>query len=306
MTAAVEPSKTIEIQERDIDLLRGLFVSRIMTLDHIAAIHFNGKREMAKKRVQKLKSAGYIGERSRHASAPSVLYLSNPAFKLLQERGELSGFPRLTGPALLKRAQVSELTLQHELDVMSVKASIVSAIRMLNHLNVAEFSTWPLLNQFTIRRSEIDPVQSGDQIVKPDGFVRVHESETDGGVSEHTFFLELDRSTETQDKLAHKARCYLQYYRSGGFAKKQGRSVSEREQFPFLVLFVCKSAARRDNGIERLLQNDPPTLTQAWLTTFQEVTTDPLGAIWIRPRDFRDARRNHADDAVRRHSLFDV
>jgi len=48
----------VQLQPRDFELLRGLFESRVMTLAHVSALYFDGKREMAKKRVQKLKAAG--------------------------------------------------------------------------------------------------------------------------------------------------------------------------------------------------------------------------------------------------------
>jgi hypothetical protein len=35
----------ILLQERDLDLLRDLFESRLMTTAHVAALHFGGRRE---------------------------------------------------------------------------------------------------------------------------------------------------------------------------------------------------------------------------------------------------------------------
>jgi hypothetical protein len=54
------PLSQISLQERDIFLLRGLFESRVMTTDHATALYFDGKYDPAKKRLQKLKSAGLI------------------------------------------------------------------------------------------------------------------------------------------------------------------------------------------------------------------------------------------------------
>src|ERR1700722_14547204 len=45
--------------------------------------------------------------------------------------------------------------------------------------------------------------------VKPDGFIRIHEREDSGDTYQSIFFLELDRSTETLETLATRARCYL-------------------------------------------------------------------------------------------------
>gem|GEM_PF-4012486 len=47
------------------------------------------------------------------------------------------------------------------------------------------------------------------------------------------------------------------------------------------------------------IQNTPPILTVVWLTTFGEVTTDSLGAIWMRPRDYRDITEGTAFDPRR-------
>ena len=47
---------------------------------------------------------------------------------------------------------------------------------------------------------------------------------------------------------------------------------------------------RRNNLALRLCQVRPyPIHEQVWLTTFKEVTTDPLGGIWIRPLDYLNA-----------------
>lgn len=52
----------IDLQPRDVALLRGFFESRIMNLAHVSALYFDGKSDMAKKRVQKLKKAGLLRE----------------------------------------------------------------------------------------------------------------------------------------------------------------------------------------------------------------------------------------------------
>lgn len=278
----------IEFQERDLALLRGLFESRVMTSKHVAALYFDGRTEAAKKRLQKLKAAGLVSERSRRAYEASLLFLGSRAFKLLSERGCLADYPKLGRDALDKRGQVSALTLRHELEVMDVKAALMGAVAKTQSFKTVEFSTWPRLNQFRAHR----PSTRTEVVVKPDGFLRIREDEPSGKAYEHTFFLELDRSTETQETLADKAVCYLHYYKSGGLAVRFGQSRSAYKDFPFRVLMVFKNAERRNNTAERLIQNTPPILTQTWLTTFQEVLSDPLGAIWVRPLDYREATKD--------------
>jgi hypothetical protein len=62
---------------------------------------------------------------------------------------------------------------------------------------------------------------------------------------------------------------------------------------------VLPNEERRNNMAERLLQNDPPALTMVWLTTFAEIKVDPLGAIWMRPLEYREITKGTQYDASR-------
>ena len=113
--------------------------------------------------------------------------------------------------------------------------------------------------------------------------------DTSGDKFEHTFFLEVDLSTESQEILVTRAGCYLDYFKSGGFAVRNGGTRSQFKDYPFRVLMVFKTAERRNNIAERLLQHNPPILSMVCLATLDEVKANPLGGIWIRPSDYRDA-----------------
>ena len=283
---ATSKTGALQFQDRDFALLTGLFESRIMTVPHIAALYFEGKSEAAKKRLQKLKAVGLIGERERRVNEPSILFLTRKAFGELRDHGSLSEYPSLSSASLDRRVRVSDLTLRHELEVMDVKAAFHSAIAQSGQYFLERFNTWPLLYQFDALR----PGHGGTEVlVKPDGFVRIHEKERDGGLSEHTFFLEVDRSSETLNTLADRAGCYLDYYKSGAFAVRNGADRSAYKDYPFRVLMVFKTAERRNNTAERLLQNNPPIFRQVWLSTVEEVRSNPLSAIWFRPIDYAKA-----------------
>lgn len=281
-------SLPISLQARDLALLRGLFECRVMTTDHATTLYFDGNYEPSKKRLQKLKAAGLITERPRRAFEPSILFLTRKGLTLLQEKGVLAQYPAFDLPALDRRAHVSNLTIRHELEVMDVKTAFHAAIKATASFIIAEFSTWPLLNEFTAYR----PGGNGVEVpVKPDGFIRIHETNADGDKFERAFFLELDRSSEVQETLVAKAGCYLDYYRRGGFAVRNRATRDDFKKFPFRVLMVFKNAERRNNTALRLLQNTPPILTMVYLSTLEEVTHDPTGAIWIRPLDYREATK---------------
>jgi hypothetical protein len=287
-------SLPISFQKRDLDLLRGFFESRVMTTAHATTLYFDNRVDAANKRLQKLKSCGFIGERPRRAFQPSVLFLTRKGIKQLGTEGILQNYPPFSLPALDRRARVSDLTIRHELEVMDVKAAFQSAIKASPQRTIAAFITWPLLNEFKAYRPGH---KSTEVLVKPDGFILIHETEADGSKFERTFFLEVDRSTETQDVLVERAGCYFDYYKSGGFAVRNGATRADYKQFPFRVLMVFKSAERRNNTAERLLQCAQPIFKQACLATLADVIHDPFGAVWIRPFDYREATRGTQFDA---------
>lgn len=273
------------VQDRDLSLLRSLFESRILTAEHIADLHFSGRREAAKKRLQKLKAAQVISARKRRAFEPEILFLAPAGLALLRQRGVLTDYPEIGRQALLARTRVSDLTLRHELEVLDVKCAFHRAIAKTATFVIAEFSTWPLLFEFEAAAANDD----AEVLVRPDAFVRIHETEADGGLSEHTFFLEVDRSSETLDTLLSRVARYANYYRSGGFAQRNGAPRGEFRDYPFRVLLVFKTGERRNNFAERMLRSPAPVLTQVCLSTTAEATADPLGSIWISPADYRNA-----------------
>jgi len=271
-----------------------------MTLNHITHLFFDGHGEAAKKRIQRLKEDRYIRERARRVYQPSILHLSRRAFAALSERGMLSEYPQLAWNQLEDRAKVSESTLKHEIQVVDVKTAFSRAIRSTSHYELIEFSTWPLLYQFEAAQpAPPGTYQSARVLIKPDGFVRLHEQSPEGDLFEHFLFLEVDRSTESRETLARRAFGYQDFYRRGGLAIRYGATREAYRDFPFRVLMVLPNEERRNNMAERLLQNDPPVLTMVWLTTFSEITTNPLAAIWMRPLDYRDITKGTLYDSSR-------
>src|SRR5262249_9607093 len=153
----------------------------------------------------------------------------------------------------------------HELAVLDVKAAFCQALKLHPHLSIPNFSTWPKLHEFRVpfrnRRRES---------VRPDGFFQVIER-TSSGPQQHSFFLEVDRSTESQQILTAKATDYRDYYRSGGFARRNGAPRSEFKKFPFRVLLVCVSQERLKNTAESLLSGNPSIRTQVHLSTLDAI-----------------------------------
>jgi len=277
----------LSLQPRDLEILVTLFESRIATILHLAAFHFDGKIDAARKRLQALKKAGFVATRRRKAYEPALLSISKRGLQLLTAEGALQSYPAFSWPAIERRNAVSALTLAHELMTLDTKAAFVNAIRHSAKFSVASFTTWPLLSQFVCH----EPLPYGgtkETLIKPDGFFWLIEQEK-GGPYDHSFFLEVDRSTETLETISRKCACYCDYYRSGGFAVKQGAARSDFNRHPFRVLLVCKSKERCNNIAATLVNMHPPILRQVWLATFDDVKRDPLGQIWLEPATLREA-----------------
>lgn len=271
-------AQSLVVQDRDIDLLRELLESRLVTLSQAADIVFRGKREAAKKRLQRLKAAGFIGHRDRRPDEPATIFLTNRGISVLIDRGILAKYGDIRTP-VTKRAHVSPLTLRHERQVMGIKAAFYSAARKAGKLSIVKFTTWPKLCEFRTRDAK------GRRFtLKPDGYASLQESPHSGRII-HDLFLELDRSTESLATLIAKAEGYLEHYRSGGYAKTRGVSPDRYKACPFRILMVVQSKERSVNVRRRLLNNKPPIRTQVYVGTFSEVIEDPLGAVWRRPVD---------------------
>ncbi|MFO1459464.1 MAG: replication-relaxation family protein [Verrucomicrobiota bacterium] len=283
----------IALQPRDLSILRTLFECRVFTTTHAASLFFNGRKEAAKKRLQILKRAGLIAERPRAPSEPAVLYLSRKGLETLRDDGILSEYPAFDLPTLLRRAQVGSSTIRHELEVMDAKVAFHEAVKAQPNLSLPRFSTWPLLNSFTVSH----PKGKGAKVlVLPDGYFEIHETASGRAPKIHRFFLEMDRSTESLETLVSRSASYFAHYRSGGFAKSQGGDRATFRSFPFRVLIVVSSSGRRDNLLEALIATTPPIYSIAWIATRDDLLRNPLNPIWSLPNESRSstARSTHS------------
>lgn len=213
-----------------------------------------------------------------------MLTLTRKGYELLKVRGELERYPATTWERLDKRLRVSPLTIAHEVEVMEFRAAFVAAVRRRPSLTIVEFCTWPAMIAF-------DACQPDGHIVtvRPDGFIRLRETTTHGHRYDYYFFLEVDRSSESQQVLVNRAHCYGDFYRRGGLANRFGRPAAEFKAFPFRVLVTCRSAERLNNFAERLITSLLPSRSQFWMATLVGALADPLGAVWINVNDYARA-----------------
>ena len=286
------PSNTpnIELQARDLDILKGLFESRLATLAQLAELHFDGKKEAAQNRVKKLKDAGFLKERPRASvGAPSIVHLSRRGFDTLTERGLLARYPRFIWSNLEDRAKVSPITLKHELNVMNIKATFARELRGWDDLVLGDFCTWPMLYEFKAKTHDQDPEPIK---IKPDGFFSLRMP-----AAQHLFFLEVDRGSETLDTVVRKCFGYHEFFRTGGMARRFGKS--DPKDVPFRVIVSVESEARRNNVAEALLRMRNPLLRLVWITTRAQIEADPFAPIYLTPLAYRQAVEGSAHEIER-------
>jgi hypothetical protein len=288
-----------KLQPRDISLLHGLFDSRVFTLPHVASLYFDNSIHAARKRVQKLKRSKLLAERPRKVGAPSILFITARGIDALARRDLLKHYPPLPRFLLARRAQVSELTLRHELDVATSRVALTRAVAQRDGCELVELTTWPRLHEFAVERRR----PSGARCIKPDGYLHVRLNGA-AGTAEHRFFLEIDRSTESQRTIIDRVSCYREHYRSGGFAEALGRDRGSYRLLPFRVLFVFRNEERRNNAAAALLTLKPPVRTLVWMTTLSDLARDPLAAIWITPEDYARAVAGTDFDAAGRQAAL--
>ena len=227
-----------------------------MTIAHAAEIHFGGKRESAKKRIQRLKAAGFVKERSRKPYEPSILHLASKGVTSLSERGILTEYPSLSRTAIERRNRVSELTLRHELQVMDVKAAIYKAVRASPEIEIERFCTWPHLCEIGGGGKAWSQIA---WIARPDGFLRFRRDRR-----LHCIFLELDRSTESQGTLLAKAKRYASY------------QASEPGRKPATIHFIFSTDARKRNAELTFAKSPLSGRIRIRSSTLEEVLSWPL------------------------------
>lgn len=291
-------------QPRDIALLRDLFASRLLSLAHVAAFHFAGSAEAARKRLDILKEAGWIAQRPRLAvGTPAIYHLARGGFVALQEHDALRGYPFSSWKDMEDRAKVSDSTVRHELAVMDVKAAFRRAIRARAGCEELEFVTWPKLCEIYSEKPEtLDGSGLKMRRTAPDGFLRLllQPQEPEGFC-----YFEVDMGTEVRPELVLKLCGYQDFYEfQGGLAPRFGKPKTAYADFPFLVLFVAQSAAQRNTMLEHITRSRLVKMPwRALAAARDDVERDALGAIWISAgaygKHLRDSRFDPHDFRTR-------
>lgn len=298
----------VDLSERDHALFFGLFEAGVMLRAQIAELYFAGSYEAANKRLQKLLKHGCIRERSvgerEGRYLPLWIALAEPGFRALKREGLVDeGFPWET---IKRRLLRSSATLAHDLGVVDLWVAFVGAVRESGSHRIKHFSTWPYQFQF----ETMGLGASAPSLLLPDAFATIAYTDDPAlAPIESAIFFEWDRSTEGRKILRTKALSYDQYYRSGAFALRQGGSREAVEEYPFRTVFAVKNDERRNNLLEELARPSREGMLihdQFWATTWDDILSDPLGAIYLHVGDYVAATRGTIYDPDRHVTKYRV
>lgn len=278
---------SLALLPQDLALLHELYISRELTLEQIAKFHFQGSIDIAKRQLHTLRYHRLVKTRRRFGI--TTHYLTQIGFKYLKDRHAITCYRPENRRTLSKRMEISDRTIRHELAVADVKVALLSS--RVSPLEIPLFITWPWLIEFTAHH----PQTRQPAVLKPDGFFVLRDAQG----KDHFFYVEVDMSTERHEVILNKAALYRAHAQSGEFAR-MGSSLGTGN-YHFRVLLVTKTKQRRNELAMSLLS--VPILMQVWLTTKDELETEPWGAIWMRPADVRKVLDDSPFWAVRSEIL---
>lgn len=255
----------VVLQQRDLAILTEIGHSPACSRTHIADRFFNGSAEASKKRLQLLIQADLISRNDKSALGRSVLRITKNGAALIARRGLADSY---------RTQPVSRHMLRHELllaDCLSCITRSAEAKNWFTEVSVDE-------NQISF---ELDcPTHNRRESVTPDAFVTIYGEQT-----EH-FFLEIDRSTETQAHLVHLAEQYRSFHRSGAFRPGPAPECDTRHRMR--VLFVMMSRKRLERTAA-LVHRFTGVRTLIWFCLAEDFVADPIDANWRCPIDFSES-----------------
>lgn len=234
------------IQERDVHIFFDLLEHRVLTTGQIVELHFNCYR-LGSRRALLLHQMGFLARfrPGRTAgSAPWHYALDEPGAFVVATRldRDLKDIP-------FRRQDVDRIAasehLQHHVQTNGFFTRLAWACRQSGRANLVEW------------RGERRSRRGWGVRIHPDGVGRVSRDQR-----EAWFFFELDRGTETHERLRAKLRRYAE--------------VASLPGGPRMVLFAFPTD-RREAEARRALFS--PGLTVA-TTALPRTLADPLGPVW--------------------------
>lgn len=257
------------LQERDQEIISSVYEFGFMTRQQIQDLHNFHCVTRINVRLRKLFDHGFLTRRflpATRGTAQTIYFLGPEGIDLLSER---TGADRLE---ITKRQKVyvdrKEMFLTHDLLLNDVRIAIQQVLINQPQMQLNDWVNYTdCLQQWNDTISK--PIKREKIMFRPDGYFRYSRLGKLFGC-----FIEVDRSTMSNNRFQSKVRLYLDYALSGAYPLKYGLHF-------FRVIVATETRKRLDN-----LKSATEKITDKifWFTIRENLTVGRfLEAIWERP-----------------------
>lgn len=257
-----EISPNLALQERDRQILQGVYKYRLLSRKQIQSLFGFGSLTRVNTRLRQLFDAKLLDRIFTPVfwGSPEAYYcLGIRGAEFIAENAKEDIFE-----IKRKRRQIlktSSLFLKHQIAVNEVRI----AFELI-------FNNFPDF-QLQFQTDNIQIISNRGKVFIPDGYmVFLYQGRI------FALFLEIDLGTETLNRIQEKAETYLAFGLSGEYQRQFGNKY-------FRVLFICSSLERLKN-IKRVIEKK--TDKMFWLTTTDKISFETIFTnIWQRPNQAR-------------------
>jgi Replication-relaxation len=255
------------LTEGDIDYLRSVYLLRLATIDHLAALSSGSKGQArsytrTQRRTAKLAAHGYLDALTR-PPRKTLYALGKEGMAVLVELGYAPEELLAKRP---RHQELKDLFLNHFLLVKNIQVKILLLLRGTSIRLVKWIEGEELYDAVTIQENQGQKSVAVRIPVRPDAFFVIQDTTRPEGKNLIPFTLEADRGTESHERLRTKIKGYVHYFQQDLAFKKWG--------FQFFRVFTVTETAARAHNLRNDLQDlIPSPLRPHYLFTGIETLT---------------------------------
>lgn len=240
----------------DIEYLRSVYLLRVASIDHLAALSWRRGQSRSytrtQKRTAKLAVRGYLNPLTK-PPGKRLYALGREGVEALVELGYA---PEELWSRRRREKELKPLFLDHLISVKDIQVMLIALARGTS-LRIERWSEGAELYDSIVIPGEEQRIP-----VRPDALFVLQDASRPEGKNTMSFVLEADRSTESHERIRTKIRGYLAYADQGR-AREKWRLASKY----FRVLVVTRTAVRANNLRNDLQSAIPAQLRSHYLFT---------------------------------------
>jgi hypothetical protein len=182
-----------------------------------------------------------------------------------------------------EKAELDSLSYGWKMHVLELNDFLIAAATLSKSVPTITLVDW--LHDFTIARNPPASLNTHGQVaeVHPDGFVHFTHTLTRDGrerTRHYRFLVELDRGSESEDKIRRKIRDYLTIFEHGGLHTQFNAYTAKGEQAPLIILFPTTTGAQRVAILRKYLRlelkaHKPDIKEDSWINRMFKVASVP-------------------------------